>query len=165
VDRLAVPGEERSGTYLFDVAGNLSGFVSSGTWNGGRQAFSSERLKREINFIIKHHKDIEQRPLGITFKAISPDLAKSLEGQLAGRRAVVVTEILPKTLTADSSLKPNDVLVSIDNRPVADFVAPDGRTPLPEFIHLQADLATRTGKLVLGVIREEKERKIDVPLD
>lgn len=165
VERLAVPADERSGTFLFDVAGDLAAFVSGGNWNGGRQAFSSERLKREINFIIKHRKDIEQRPLGIAYKPVPADLAARWTAELAGRRAVVVTDIAQGTLAANSTLKSDDVLLSIDGRPVSDFIAPDGRMPLPELIHLQADLATRTGQMPLGILREGKEVTIAIPLD
>jgi len=165
VDRLAVPAEERSGTFLFDVSGDMAAFVSGGSWNGGRQAFSSERLKREFNYILREHKDIEQRALGVTYKPLLPADATKIEAVLAGRRAVQVTKIQEKTLAANSGLKPDDLLLSIDGRPIGDFVAPDGKMPLPELIHLQADLATRKGTLPLGIIRGDKEQTIDVPLD
>lgn len=66
---------------------------------------------------------------GATVETVTPEVAKRLELDRV-ERGVVVTEIAPGGVAADAGLRPNDVIVSVDNKNVED--AEDLRDALSE---------------------------------
>ena len=167
--RLSLTGDDRGADFMFNVDGELCMITSGASgWTGDRQSLGSNRMQREIGYIETggaggKATDIEPRSLGITFSPLNEKQAKALEHQLAGRRAINITGVESGSLAAKAGLKKDDVLVSIDNRPISDLVSPDARQ-LPEMLQLRADLATRDGQIALGIIRGDQEQTLQMPL-
>ncbi len=158
-DHLAVPADERGGIYLFDATGGLAVILAGGGWQGEHHAIWGEHLQRDVQYILqpgpdgKPGRDVEPRPLGVTF---SPDKGPA-------RRGVIITSVETASLASDAGLLKDDLLVSIDGKPVTELVTPDAR-PLAGLIQLQLDFATRTGNVPLVIIRDGKEQTLQMTL-
>jgi hypothetical protein len=158
-EHIALAPDERGGGFFFDSSGNLALAMAGGAWPSDRRPLFGERFERDLAYILgsgpdgKPGRDIEPRSLGLAFAA----------DRNANRRGVVVTSVDPKSLASDSGLRKDDIVVSIDGKPVTELVAPDAR-PLAGLIQLQLDLATRTGTVPLVIIRGEKEQTLQMTL-
>jgi S1-C subfamily serine protease len=151
--------QDRAGGFVFDVDGNFAGLVPAGGWGDGeRLALSAERMQREARFIIKTGKDIEPQPLGVKYNPIELDAAraKQVADLLGNRRAVVVQNVDPGSLAEKAGIKPGDVILTIDNRPL--YVIPQ----------ILADLATRSGSVPIVILRRdnnvESEKVLSIEL-
>ncbi len=56
--------------------------------------------------------------IGLGLQTLTPDVASSL-GLDRGTRGAVITDVLPGSPAADAGLKPGDVIVEVDRKPVA----------------------------------------------
>jgi putative serine protease PepD len=155
---------ERNGAFLMDVHGNLAAIVTTGGgWAGERFAISATRMQRELKYILEQNKDIEPRPLGITFQVPVPATGSSAPGSMPGRRAVQVQEVTPGSLAANAGVMKDDIILSIDGRPISELVSGD-RAALPGLIKLQVDLATRTDEVPLIITRKGVEQTLKMQL-
>ncbi len=153
IDHFSLSSDDHGGAYLFDTNGELAAVAVAGAnWSSDRQAFAAQRLRREVDYIIKTGTDISIKPLGIRFDALNAGRAAQLAKILGNRRGVRVTSVDAGSLAGKAGLKTDDVILAIDNRLISTFVSND-RQPLAELIQFQVDLFTRTGNIPLDIIR------------
>jgi serine protease DegS len=145
--RFAVFGnEERGPTLLMNANGELAAL------GGERFALPASFLKRDIRWIIDNKRDIVPRQLGVTYAPVPPSLRKSAR-LLANRPAVVVQDVTAGSLAEKAGLQKNDIVITIDHRPIIQ---------LPQ---IQADMATETAPVPIGILRDNKEVTLSMPLD
>jgi len=164
-DRLILATEDRSGTVMFNIDGEMTSVVTSGgVFGPERFALSASRLQREINFMIRDGKDIEPRELGVQFA--KPGESQSSTTTNPGRRRVMelrITDVKAKSLADAAGLKKGDVIESIDGQPVSELVNEQG-LGFPRLRELQTDFATRTDDVPLEIVRDGKDVKLTMPL-
>lgn len=149
-DRFATSGtDDRGPSYLFNAAGRLSAVGYE------RFALPVEMLKGNIHWIIENQRDLKPRQLGVKYSHVPQDSPLRSSNPVAGKNpAVVVVEDVFKGSGAEQAgVQKGDLLVSIDGR------------PLWQIGQILADLATRTGKVPLGVVRQNKEITLEMPLE
>ncbi len=136
-------GDDRGGSFVFDDQGRLAALG----W--GRFALPLEQLQRDIQWIVKNGKDVTPRELGVRYSRVAMPNSPPRNPRDAAR----VDAVAPNSPAARAGLQPNDIVVSIDGRPI---------NQLPQ---IQMDLATRSGSVPMGIFRNGKEMKLDLPLD
>ena len=135
--------ENRGGTFVFDTQGDLAALG----W--GQSALPMETLTQDVRWIIANRKDVTPRQLGVKYVRVAGGtLAHPLN-----RDVVRVEEVSPGSPADKAGLKKDDIVVSIDRRPIMQL-------PL-----IQSDLATRTGSVPMGIIRDGKEMTLELPLE
>ena len=147
-DRFAVYGaEERSSIYLFNADGKLAAMGFD------RYAMPVETLSNDVKWIVTHQADLKPRQLGVKYDRVPMDSPLRTSNTVLGKQAaVVVTEVIAGSLAEQAGVQKGDLLVSIDSK------------PLWQIGQILMDLATRTGKVPVVVIRENKEVTLDLPL-
>jgi S1-C subfamily serine protease len=152
IDRFPASFDDRNGAFLFDTNGQLAAVMTGGSgWGGGdRLALTAARMQREVDYIIKTGRDIEPKQFGISYKNLDQDPARAAKvaSVLGSRRAVIVEKVEPDSPAAKAGLKPNDIVVSIDARPVT------------EYRQVQIDLATRGGTIPVGILRDDATEQV-----
>jgi hypothetical protein len=149
-DRFATTGGDDHGpSYLFNAAGQLSAVGYE------RFALPVEMLKENIHWIIENQRDLKPRQLGVKYRHVPQDSPLRSSNPVVGKNpAVVVVEDVFKGSGAEQAgMQKGDLLVSIDGR------------PLWQIGQILSDLATRTGKVPLGVVRQNKEITLEMPLE
>jgi S1-C subfamily serine protease len=143
-NRFPVAGGEGA-TYLFNTQGQLAALGFE------RFALPMNALDSDIKWIIANHKDIAPRQLGVKYAPVTPLLRRGVR-LLGNRPAVVVQEVTPGSPAEKAGLKKNDIVVTIDRRPIW------------QIAQIQWDIATRTDSVPIGIIRDQKETSLDIPL-
>jgi S1-C subfamily serine protease len=142
-ERMALFGnDDRGGTFVFDTNGHLAALG----W--GRFALPIDTLNRDIQWIVENRKDVTPRQLGVRYS-----LVPGTNQPRNPRDAARVESVQPGSLAEKAGLKKNDIVVSVDKRPL---------TQLPQ---IQLDLATRSGTAPMGIVRDGKEMTLEMKLD
>lgn len=141
-ERIAMfAGDNQGGTFLFDTRGRL---VALG-W--GRFALPMEDLNRDIQWIVENRKDVTPLQLGVRYSLVPFGPPRN------PRDAAKVNAVQPGSLAEQAGLQKDDIVVSIDKRPL---------NQLPQ---IQMDLATRSGSVPMGIVRDGKELTLEMKLD
>lgn len=145
-----------SGGALVDLAGNLVGIntaISSptGSYSGYGFAVPANLVAKVISDL-RIHGTVQRGVLGVLIRDVNGKLAE--EKSLKVNDGVYVDSLINNSAAADAGIKPNDVIVAIDNQPT------------PTSPTLQEAIATkRPGDVVnVKVNRDGKEKSIPVTL-
>jgi S1-C subfamily serine protease len=136
-------GDDRGGAFIFDGKGRL---VALG-W--GRFALPMSELHRDIQWIVDNRKDVTPRQLGVRYSLVPVPWGAARNPRDAAR----VDAVAPGSPAEKAGLKKDDIVVSIDKKPL---------NQLPQ---IQMDLATRSGSVPLGIVRDGKEQTLELHLD
>lgn len=149
-----------SGGALVDLNGDLVGIntailAPSGGNVGIGFAIPSDMATNVMKQLIKYG-EVHRGVLGVTIQNLSPDLAKAFDVQR--EKGVVITKVMKDSAASDAGLKPGDVVVAVDGRPVkrvADLRNKVGLSPVGQTIKLTI---MRDGhkKTVKATIRQTK---------
>ena len=106
--------------------------------------------------------------MGITFQVPTPPAtgsgpSASLPSRRAVQVAVQVQDVTPGSLAANAGVLKDDIITSIDGRPISELVSGD-RAALPGLIKLQVDLATRTDAVSLEIQRKGEPKTLIMQL-
>ncbi|MGN6370675.1 MAG: S1C family serine protease [Phycisphaerae bacterium] len=138
--------DERGPTVVINTRGELAALGSD------RFALPLSYLKRDVQWILENRRDIVPRQLGVKYGPVPPALRKSAH-LLANRPAIVVEDVTAGSLAEKAGLQKNDIVITIDHRPIIQ---------LPQ---IQADMATETAPVPIGILRDNKELTLSMPLD
>lgn len=143
-----------SGGALVDVNGHLMGintaiYSRSGGSMGIGFAIPTSTARSVMEAIVKDGQ-VTRGWLGVEPQEMSPELAESFG--LAKGRGVIISGVLQNGPAAQAGLRPGDVIVSIDNRPV---------NSVPALLSTVAALKPGQSAQV-GVLRREGETTIQV---
>ncbi|TAM10116.1 MAG: DegQ family serine endoprotease [Nevskiaceae bacterium] len=143
-----------SGGALVDLQGRLVGINSqilsrSGGNIGIGFAIPTDLARTVMDAIIKHGK-IEHGQIGVMIQKLTPELAKALG--LKEQTGVIVSKVMPDSPADKAGLKTEDVIVSVNGRPVTDALQLRNAVGLLEVGQ----------KVKLGVVRDSKQRDITV---
>jgi S1-C subfamily serine protease len=145
--RFAIYGNEERGPILvINTNGQLTAVGAD------RFALPVSFLKHDIQWIIDNKRDIVPRQLGVTYAPVTQSIRKSAR-LLANRPAVIVEDVTAGSLAEKAGLKKDDIVITIDHRPIIQ---------LPQ---IQADMATETAPVPIGILRDNKEVTLSMPLD
>ncbi len=145
--RFAIFGnEERGPTLEVNTSGELAAVGAD------RFALPISFLKHDIQWIIDNKRDIVPRQLGVRYSPVPPALRTSAR-LLANRPAGVVDDVTAGSLAEKAGLQKNDIVITIDHRPIIQ---------LPQ---IQADMATESAPVPIGILRDNKELTLSMPLD
>jgi serine protease DegS len=143
-----------SGGALINTDGDLIGINSAilssdGSWQGIGFATPVSIARRVMKDLIEHGRVIRGW-LGVTTKDVTPALAESLGMEEA--RGGVITEVVPNSPAARSGLKPGDLLMGINGKPLADGYEAMNRVA-----------GTRPGETItVTIVRLGQRMKLDV---
>ncbi len=143
-----------SGGALINTDGDLIGIntailSSDGSWQGIGFATPLSIARRVMEDLIKHGRVIRGW-LGVTTKDITPALASTLGMEQA--RGGVITQVMANSPADRSGLKPGDLLVGVNDEPVADGYEAMNRVA-----------GTRPGESIqLTIIRLGQKLRLDV---
>jgi len=143
-----------SGGALVDVNGHLMGintaiYSRSGGSMGIGFAIPTSTARSVMEAIVKEGQ-VTRGWLGVEPQEMSPELAESFG--LAKGRGVIISGVLQNGPAAQAGLRPGDVIVSVDNRPV---------NSVPDL--LAAVAALKPGQSApVGVLRREGETTLQV---
>src|SRR5688572_330180 len=109
-----------SGGALIDINGQLLGVntaILSGTGGniGIGFAIPSNMVRKVVEQLLEHG-NVQRGRIGIAIQDVTPGLAQALE--LATDRGALVTEIEPASPAEQAGIRPGDVIVAIDGKPV-----------------------------------------------
>ncbi|WP_058910801.1 serine endoprotease DegQ [Entomohabitans teleogrylli] len=146
-----------SGGALLNLNGELIGINTAILAPGGGSigigfAIPSNMARILANQLIQFG-EIKRGLLGIRGTEMTAELAKAFN--LSAQRGAFINEVLPQSGSAKAGIKPGDVIVSLNGKPLASFA------------ELRAKIATtEPGTTVkLGLLREGKPLEVDVTLD
>ncbi len=148
-ERFAVLGGEDHGpAYFYTTTGQLTAIGFD------RYALPYDILKRDIDWIVQNGKDIPPRQLGVKYDVVGLDSPLRVSNSLLRYRpAVVVTDVLKDSAAERAGLHKDDLILTLDRRSIG------------QLLQILPDLATRTGNVDLGVLRDNKEITLELPLD
>ncbi len=138
--------EEHGPTLVMDTSGELTALGTD------RFALPVSYLKHDIQWIVDNKRDIVPRQLGVKYAPVSPSVRKSAR-LLANRPAVLVEDVAAGSLAEKAGLQKNDIVITIDRRPIIQ---------LPQ---IQVDMATESAPVPIGILRDNKELTLSMPLD
>ncbi|MGA8143200.1 MAG: trypsin-like peptidase domain-containing protein [Candidatus Acidiferrales bacterium] len=145
-----------SGGPLVDTQGQVVGintFILSET--GGSQGLGFAIPSSLVEFVygeLRRHGRVHRSIIGANLQEITPDLASGLS--LSRRDGVIVSDILPDGPAAKAGLKIQDVILSVDDRPI-------GALPIAEMT-----ISTKpTGATVrMEVLRGDDKFSLEIPV-
>ncbi|MES0872520.1 DegQ family serine endoprotease [Sinimarinibacterium thermocellulolyticum] len=143
-----------SGGALVNLRGELVGipsmiFSRSGGNIGIGFAIPVNLAKSIMDQLIEHG-EVERGRIGIMGQPLTPELAKAFG--LENTRGAVVTRVLPDSPAQKAGLKPEDIIIEANGKPITDFLQ------LRNIVGL-----LRVGdKVTLKVLRNGKEKKLTV---
>lgn len=147
-ERFAIPGDERGPTFLFNTDGELSAIGFD------RYALPISSIQKDLQWIIENNQDIVPKQLGVKYEPIMPNSpVRTANSSLGSRPAVLVQEIVKDSPADKAGLLKGDIIVNIDKKPI---------WMLPQIL---ADLSTRTGNAPIGIIRNNAEMTLELPLE
>ena len=143
-----------SGGALVDTRGNLIGIntailSSDGTWQGIGLATPASTASVVMRDLIEHGRVIRGW-LGVTVQSVTPGLAQTFG--LETVRGGLVSEVVRGGPAARAGLRPGDVLVGIEGRPVSDGY---------EAMNIIAGTAPGSST-ILNIIRGQQEMTLEV---
>lgn len=96
--------------------------------------------------------DVKRGELGITGTEVNADLAQAMK--LDAQRGAFVSQVRAKSAAAEAGIKPGDVIVSLNDKPISSFAA------------LRAEVGSLPvgSKVKLGLLREGKALNVEVTL-
>ncbi len=146
-----------SGGPLVDLAGQVIGmntaiYTSSMGSQGVGFAMPSNIIANVYNMLIGPEHKVVRGSIGIQFQ---PALSSAVQRMYGFQNGVMVSTVTPGAGAAKAGLQPNDIIVSIDNRPIKDGD------------DLVADISARkVGTTVkLGYIRDGKQESANVAIN
>jgi serine protease Do len=145
-----------SGGPLFDATGRVIG-VNTAIWSpsGGSVGIGfavPSTLARSVVDQLMAHGSIARGWLGVQIQAVTPEVAESLG--VAEEKGALVAAVTPESPAAKAGLRPGDLILSMDGKPLDDFKA------LPRLV---AGAEPGQGAS-LEVLREGKTRDLSVTL-
>jgi len=148
-ERFAVPtGDERSGSYLFNIRGEL---VAIGL---AHHVAPAEVFKRELD-LLRRFGGMPSRNLGVRYAAVPPESPLRQTFKALGLRpALRVEEVLANTPAAKAGLQQGDFVVKIDGQPV-------GREALQRIL---SDMLTRTTPVQFEIVRGDDTIPLEIPM-
>ncbi|HUO06832.1 MAG TPA: PDZ domain-containing protein [Phycisphaerae bacterium] len=138
--------DEHGPTFIVNTRGQLAAIGTD------RFALPMSYLKHDIQWIIENKKDVAPRQLGVRYSPVPPALRKSAR-LLANRPAVIVDDVAAGSPAERAGLQKNDIVLTIDHRPI---------WQMPQ---IQWDIATETAPVPIGILRDNKEMTLSMPLD
>jgi Do/DeqQ family serine protease len=109
-----------SGGALVDIHGQLLGVntaILSGTGGNIGIGFAiPSNMVREVVEQLLEHGNVQRGRIGVGIQDVTPGLSQALE--LATDRGALVTEIEPASPAEQAGIRPGDVIVAIDGKPV-----------------------------------------------
>jgi serine protease Do len=159
-DAAVNPGN--SGGALVDATGKLIGIntaiaTRTGYFQGYSFAIPVNLVRRVVDDIISYG-DYKRPYLGVTIADLDSDLAKELE--VDASQGVVVQELVQGGSAEYAGLRPNDVIVGVDNQEVKSMPQLQeviGRAKVGDTVNLK--VLRRAKELVIPVkLREQKEQ-------
>ena len=145
-----------SGGPLVDVRGRLVGINTLiATRAGGHEGVgfaAPSNIVRTVYEAIRTHGRVRRGDIGIRAQTVTPVLAAGL--RLASERGVVLADVIPGSPAARAGLRPGDVVVTLDGKPME-----NGR-------QLQVNLYRRFAEdtVALEVSRDGKPYKVSVAI-
>ena len=111
-----------SGGALVDLRGHLIGINTAIFSRGGGSvgigfAIPIDMVKELMAQLIEHG-NIRRGLLGVTMQDLTPPLADAFG--IAGKRGAVVVQVLPGSAAAEAGLREDDIIVQLNDTPVAD---------------------------------------------
>lgn len=149
-----------SGGALVDMSGKLVGinsaiFSRSGGSNGIGFAIPSNLVRGFFNSVAQSKSGKPLLPwLGIKGQNLTPELADAIGVAKEARAGLVITRIHPQSPLRTMDAKPGDVVVSLNNKPIRDYIA------------MRYRLAERAvgDKINLGLIADGQLRTLELTL-
>lgn len=145
-DRFAVFGEDHGPIFLFSIDGKLSAVGLD------HYALPIAVIKKEIQEV-KTKGFVSRRQFGVRHTIVGIDSPLRKIPALSHKPAIRVEEVFKNSLAERAGLKKDDIILTIDDRPI---------TQLPRILQ---DLSARSGEAKIGIIRDEKEMELTLPLD
>lgn len=146
-----------SGGALVNLNGELIGIntaiLAPGGGNIGIGFAIPSNMAQSLSQQLIEFGEVKRGLLGIKGNEMTADMAKAFNTD--AQRGAFVSEVLPKSAAAKAGIKPGDVLVSIDGKPINSFA------------ELRAKVGTTApGKTIkVGLLREGKPMDLSVTLD
>ncbi len=145
-----------SGGPLVNLDGEVVGINTAiNSRSGGNQGVGFAvpiNMAKWVSTELAKHGSVRRAYLGVGIQKVTPELAKQFGMKQPSGAAV--TEVFEKTPGAQAGLKPNDVILSFDGKPV--------RTP--QELQLRVQQAPVDAKSTLLVLRDGKEMKLSANL-
>jgi serine protease Do len=138
--------DDHGPTFVVNTSGQLAAVGAD------RFALPMSYLKQDLQWIIENKKDVAPRQLGVKYSPVPPAMRKSAR-LLANRPAVVVDDVAAGSPAEKAGLQKNDIVVTIDRRPI---------WQMPQ---IQWDIATETAPVPIGILRDNKEMTLSMPLE
>ena len=145
-----------SGGPLANIQGEVIGINAaitspSGAFAGIGLSIPSNTAKKVVA-TLKEKGKVSRGFLGVTLQALTPDLAKSFGPEVA--EGILISEVQPGSPAAKANLKPGDIIVRVEGRPVKTL------EQLQELVAAQAPGA----KVALEIVRNGKPQTLGVVL-
>ncbi|MFD1625820.1 DegQ family serine endoprotease [Azospirillum griseum] len=146
-----------SGGPTFDLSGRVIG-INTAIYspNGGSVGIGfaiPSNLAKEVVAQLKENGKVERGWLGVKIQEVTPDLADSVG--VPNAKGALVAEVTPDSPAARAGLRPGDVVVSYDGKPV---------DTLRDLTRRVAD--TKAGdKVDVKIIRQGQEKTVAVHID
>jgi serine protease Do len=142
-----------SGGPLFNLKGEVIGINTAIVSGGTGIGFAvPSNLAKAIMVQLEKFGTVTRGFLGVGIQNLTPELARALK--VPAQHGAVVSQVTPNSPAAKAGLKQDDVIVSLNGRPI------DSDTELSRRVSLDAPGSVDT----LGLYRNGKEMKVDVKL-
>jgi len=148
-----------SGGPLINIHGEIIGintaignYSGSGTWQGVGFAIPSNAARRSLESILKSGR-VVRGYLGVIIDPLTPELAA--RSGLSGQTGVVLRNILPGSPAEKAGLKPGDILIAFNGKPIQG----------PRGLVRQLAATAVGAKVEIKVFRDQKEQLITVTLE
>ena len=155
----AVINPGNSGGPLINIHGEIIGintaignYSGSGTWQGVGFAIPSNAARRSLESILKSGR-VVRGYLGVIIDPLTPELAA--RSGLSGQTGVVLRNILPGSPAEKAGLKPGDILIAFNGKPIQG----------PRALVRQLASTAVGAKVEIKVLRDQKEQLISVTLE
>jgi len=155
----AVINPGNSGGPLINIHGEIIGintaignYSGSGTWQGVGFAIPSNAARRSLESILKSGR-VVRGYLGVIIDPLTPELAA--RSGLSGQTGVVLRNILPGSPAEKAGLKPGDILIAFNGKPIQG----------PRGLVRQLAATAVGAKVEIKVFRDQKEQLITVTLE
>ena len=151
-----------SGGALVNTGGELIGintaiFSQSGGYMGIGFAVPSNMAHSVMDSLVKYGK-VTRGWLGVAIQALTPELAKQFG--LSQAEGALVSEVVPSSPAAQAGLKPGDVILSINDKPIPspgvlrNLVA---STPVGHDVRLKIERAGKAEDLKVTIAEQPKQ--------